>query len=198
MSFSPSVNFQNLSVADMSKILTITSNTILLVCIGFLIFQTTKCVLKFVNKPKGTNVGITEASKMGYPAITICPLLIYEDNPDYIEVLKECNLSVKEYFDEAKWIGTGPTYCKNPAELYEKVAGSPDTLIENIEIESNDNIIEIDATKDKFEYLDHPKDLGRCFSMQIPKKTQISAVFIKGNDEIGQVNHYHFGSKIVR
>ena len=173
----------------MSKVLSITANVILVICIGCLVFQTTQCILKFASKPKGTNVGIAEASKIGYPAITICPLLIYEENPDYIEVLKKCNLSVKEYFNEAKWSGTGAAYCKNPSELYEKVAGTPDTLIENIEFESNGQTFEMDAKEDHFDYLDHPQDLGRCFSVQIPANTYISSLLINGNDDIGQVSH---------
>ena len=105
----------------MTKGLLISTVTITFFCVGFLIFQTTKCILKFARCPKGTDVGIHEASEAGYPAITICPLLNYNENQDYIDILDECNLTPEEYFEDAKWIGEGPSFCKNPAELYEKI-----------------------------------------------------------------------------
>ena len=163
------------------KILSISSTAITIICLGFLIYQTTKCIYKFVDGKKGTDVSITEASKQVYPAITICPLIIYFDNPVYIDNLKECNLSPEEYVDEAKWVGTGnPSYCKDPAELYEKVVGDPSSIIDFIDFEEH----VINASEDQFMYLDHPELMGRCFSVPMPKNVETSMIYIEGIDEI--------------
>ena len=174
------------------KILSISSTAITFICLGFLIYQTTKCIYKFVDGKKGTDVSIAEASKQVYPAITICPLIIYFDNPVYIDNLKECNLSPEEYFDEAKWVGTGnPSYCKDPAELYEKVVGGPSSIIDFIDFEEH----VIKASEDQFMYLDHPELMGRCFSVPMPKNVETSMIYIEGIDEIdvkfhAPGNHY--------
>ena len=112
--------------------------TVTLICLAFLIYQTTKCTYKFIDGKKGTDVSIADASKQTYPAITICPLIIYSENPAYVDNLQKCNLNPQEYFDEAKWVGTGdPAYCKDPANLYEKVVGNASSIIYKIEVDGS-------------------------------------------------------------
>ena len=165
---------------------------------GFLIYQTTKCIYKFVDGKKGTDVSIAEASKQEYPAITICPLKIYVDDSVYADNLKKCNLSPEEYFDQAKWVGTGESgWCKDPAELYEKVVGSPSSIIDFIDmkLQPGDEKLIINASEDQFMYIDHPELMGRCFSVPMPKNVETSQIYIQGIDEIdvkfhAPGNHY--------
>ena len=74
------------------------------------------------------------------------------------------------------------------SELYEKVVGTPETLLDYVIIQTgNGDNIELEATNENFVNLDHPDPielLGRCFSVKIPNGTQISNVYVKGNDEI--------------
>ena len=170
----------------MSKASDIIGHLVSLACFIFLIFQATKCVIKFTYEPKGTDVIIAESAKHPYPTITICPTLGYFENPDYQEALGKCNLSPTEYFDEAKWVGTGSeSYCQNPAELYEQVVGSFATLIDNIPIMVKNNMIFLNSTE-HFKPVDR-QDLfkhGSCFTFEMPQNVRIANMLIVGNDHI--------------
>ena len=168
-----------------SKILSVSSTTITIICLAFLMYQTVQCIYKFYDGIKGTDVRIAEAAKQVYPAVTICPLPHYSENPVYAKNLGRCNLSPKEYFDEAKWVGTGgPGYCKDPAELYEKVVGNGSSFIKKIDVGSSEQ-----ASEDGFMYLDHPFYKGRCFSVPLPKNAEITGMTIEGVDEIDVTFH---------
>lgn len=170
----------------MSKVSDIIGYLTSLACLIFLIFQATKCILKFTHEPKGTDVIIAESAKHPYPAITICPTLGYFANPDYQEVLGKCNLSPAEYFDQAKWIGTGSeSYCQTPAQLYEQIIGSFATLIDNIPIMTKNGRVFLNSTE-HFKPVDR-QDLGKrgsCFTFEIPQNTRIANMLIVGNDHI--------------
>ena len=166
------------------KILTISSTTLTLICLAFLIYQTTKCTFKFIDGKKGTDVSIADASKQTYPAITICPLIIYSENPAYVDNLQKCNLNPQEYFDEAKWVGTGdPAYCKDPANLYEKVVGNASSIIYKIEVDGSTDRGFL-ASEIEFIFLDHPELMGRCFSVPLPKDVEMTRIYIEGINEI--------------
>ena len=172
-------------MVKVSKILSVSSTTITIICLAFLMYQTVQCIYKFYDGIKGTDVRIAEAAKQVYPAVTICPLPHYSENPVYAKNLGRCNLSPKEYFDEAKWVGTdGPGYCKDPAELYEKVVGNGSSFIKKIDVGSSQK-----APEDGFMYLDHPFYKGRCFSVPLPKNAEITGMTIEGVDEIDVTFH---------
>ena len=66
---------------------------ITLACLIFLIYQTTKCLMKFIGEPKAADLIIAEAKNHIYPAITFCPLVNYQEYVKYKEVLEKCNLT---------------------------------------------------------------------------------------------------------
>ena len=169
-------------MSKVTKILSIFSTSITILCLGFLIYQTTKCINKFLDGKKGTDVSIANASRQMYPAITICPLLIYYDNPVYIDNLDQCNLSPEEYFEQGKWVGSGdPDFCKDPAQLYEKVVGDASSIIDFIDLVGPELVLK--GSEDKFTYLDHPELMGRCFSVPFPENAEISKVNIQATEE---------------
>ena len=90
-------------------------------CLLFVVSQSYKCLMKFLENPKGTEIRIVEGNKDSFPDITICPL--YEDEFEiYSEILKKCNLTYDNYFNDGKWIGNGSEkYCSNPEQLFEEM-----------------------------------------------------------------------------
>ena len=41
-------------------------------CLGFVIWQTIKCMTKYIEKPKGTEISMEESADLLFPAITVC------------------------------------------------------------------------------------------------------------------------------
>ena len=170
----------------MSKVSDITAYLTSLACFIFLVFQATKCVIKFGQEPKGTDVIIAESSRHPYPTLTICPIASYNENPDYKEALDKCNLSHDEYFNQAKWIGSGSeSYCQNPKELYEQIMGKFDTLVNNVAIMVEGGQVFLNSTSD-FQAVDRQENgrFGRCFSFEMPQNTRISNLLVETNDGI--------------
>ena len=48
------------------------SSIIIIGCIAFVAWQSCQCIMKFIDNPQGTKLGIEYAGKHPYPAITIC------------------------------------------------------------------------------------------------------------------------------
>ena len=72
------------------------SAIVISVCIVFAGWQSIKCIMKYMNMPKGTSLSIKNIDKIGYeqfPAITICPWVAEGFND---ERLKECNIQVNQ------------------------------------------------------------------------------------------------------
>ena len=147
----------------MGKVLSFLSSLITLACLAFLIFMGTQCMIKFSEKLKGTNVGIVKASKHSYPDITICPLEDQNDNQHYNKVLKRYNLSTTDYFEDAKWKGTGnDSFCNSPSELYDEMVGGLSNYFNWI-----DNGQDTFDDQTNYTYMDHSDPLvyGRCIAV---------------------------------
>ena len=41
-------------------------------CLGFVIWQTIKCMTKYIEKPKGTEISMKQSANLSFPAITVC------------------------------------------------------------------------------------------------------------------------------
>ena len=56
-------------------------------CLTFVIWQTTKCMTKYIEKPKGTEISMKQSANVSFPVITVCGL--HEDgdgmNLTYLE-----------------------------------------------------------------------------------------------------------------
>ena len=52
------------------------------VCMGFVIWQTIKCMIKFIEKSKGTEVSMKKSANLSFPAITVCGLFGKDVNGD--------------------------------------------------------------------------------------------------------------------
>ena len=41
-------------------------------CLGFVIWQTIKCMTKYIEKPQGTAISMKKSTDLAFPAITVC------------------------------------------------------------------------------------------------------------------------------
>ena len=41
-------------------------------CLAFVIWQTTKCMTKYIERPKGTEISMKQSADVPFPAITVC------------------------------------------------------------------------------------------------------------------------------
>ena len=41
-------------------------------CLGFVIWQTIKCMTKYIEKPKGTEISMKSSTNLSFPAISVC------------------------------------------------------------------------------------------------------------------------------
>ena len=41
-------------------------------CLGFVIWQTMKCMTKYIERPIGTAISIKKSTDLAFPAITVC------------------------------------------------------------------------------------------------------------------------------
>ena len=57
-------------------------------CLALVIWQTIKCVSKYIEKPQGTILSIENTAHLPFPAITICSYYGYNK-----EVLEKCGIS---------------------------------------------------------------------------------------------------------
>ena len=51
---------------------TLSSFWINLICLGFVIWQTIKCMTKFNENPQGASVSLKKSANLSFPAITVC------------------------------------------------------------------------------------------------------------------------------
>ena len=139
------------------------SFTLKIACIIFVVYQTQKCIRKFCEDPKTTDVNIEHASKHPYPAVSIC----YNDFAKYSANLLSCNLTLDSYYYEYKWTNE---FCKDAELLYEKMVGSPSDFIHSIEILNQEEYIAIDMENDNSFQLKDDSFNGRCYTVKPPQE----------------------------
>ena len=144
-------------------------------CLAFVIYQTTKCIQKFIRGPKSTDVSMQEASLYPYPAITMC----YKDpGPIYNETLQKCNLSWDDYYNNAKFIGVGTEdFCQYPAKLYSIMTGNSSSLISRFS-----HLDDIDVLGNAYfihEFISTENYYGKCYTHEVPKNVLLKYLQIE-------------------
>ena len=124
-----------------------------------------------------THVSIKDASSQTYPEITFCRPL---GNPDYKNTLKECNLTVEDYFDWYTWVGNGSDFCKDPKKLYEKLSQNLSLILPEMHVYGF-NAFQVERfipTDDNLVIKELPS-VGRCLAYQIPEDKEVWEVKIQ-------------------
>ena len=124
-----------------------------------------------------THVSIKDASSQTYPEITFCRPL---GNPDYKNTLKECNLTVEDYFDWYTWVGNGSDFCQDPKKLYEKLSQNLSLILPEMHVYGF-NAFQVERfipTDDNLVIKELPS-VGRCLAYQIPEDKEVWEVKIQ-------------------
>ena len=140
-------------------------------CIIFAAYQTHKCIRKFSEDPKTTDVAIEHASKHPYPAVSIC----YNDWGKYSANLLGCNLTMDSYYYEYKWTSE---YCKDGQMVYEKMVGQPSDFIHSLDILNQQDNFPIDVKNENSFHFKDDSSNGRCYTVKPPQEvTEIQIHF---------------------
>ena len=154
-------------------------------CLVFVVYQAQKCIQKFKDNPRSTDVSIEKAAKHDYPDLTFChakiPLLNSTTSGTtklFSNKLKKCGLTMQNYLLEQQWVGNAS--CTDPKEIYLDGAGNVSDLIQYVKLEDFDGkMSNLDITdeqliqfKDIFKYM-------RCFTLNLPRKVEIHKVKVK-------------------
>ena len=167
----------------------------------FVVYQAQKCILKFKENPKSTDVSIEKAAKHSYPDLTFChtkiPLFVYSTVSGttnlFKQQLKKCGLTMQNYLLEHKWVGNDS--CHDPEEMYLDGVGNVSDLVQYIKFEDFDGKKTNQDIAD--EQLIQFKDISkymRCFTLNLPRKIEIQKVIVKFKSNAVIFIHSHGSS----
>lgn len=147
-----------------------------LACLFFVVFQGYKCFKKYSDFPQGTHVSFKRASSYPYPDITICP---YRENEHFNTLLRNCNLTIVDYFEEAVWVGNNAEIpsCNDPEQLYESIGENIYWKIGEVFIEgfNSKNATLTYTTNTEFDYWVEKETLfaAKCLTFQVPENHEV-------------------------
>ena len=141
-------------------------------CLVFVTFQAQKCIEKYTSSPKVTQVSIQSGSSQLYPEITFCRKL---GNIDYYNTLKECNLTVEDYFYYETWVSNVKSEnCQDPKKLYEQLFKNIAIIIPELHIIGfNQFEVERFFPTIRNMIIKETPTHGRCLAYQFPKGKEI-------------------------
>ena len=147
-------------------------------CLVFVTFQAQKCIEKYTSSPKVTQVSIQSGSSQLYPEITFCRKL---GNIDYYNTLKECNLTVEDYFHYETWVSNVKSEnCQDPKKLYEQLFKNIAIIIPELHI-IGFNQFEVERFVPTVEnmIIKEMPNHGRCLTYKLPKSKEIWMLKVK-------------------
>ena len=156
---------------------------VFLSCLGIVIWQCSKCLTKFLSKPKGTRLTMVNSAGNMFPSVTVCP---YPDPTEAKEygspvynstILSNCGISWKQYKLWSKWSNQTIENCGDPKSLYYNITWKLEDLISKVQVFSFDlsktafkDITALFSPIDKSAY-------GRCYTFQPPEQNLKDGIF---------------------
>ena len=146
-------------------------------CCAFVVYQTDKCIKKFIAFPKSTEVSIAKASKHDYPDMAFCDA----DFRGFENELSECNLTRNQYDNQHIWHSNVSQECMDPEKLFSKITGKPTDIISEIIIigfENNVTYLDLDdlGLFEKKFYSKKMYAYSRCFILKLPPNIEIMEI----------------------
>ena len=146
-------------------------------CCAFVVYQTDKCIKKFIAFPKSTEVSIAKASKHDYPDMSFCDA----DFRGFENELSECNLTRNQYDNQHIWHSNVSQECMDPEKLFSKITGKPTDIISEIIIigfENNVTYLDLDdlGLFEKKFYSKKMYAYSRCFILKLPPNIEIMEI----------------------
>ena len=88
-------------------------------CASFVTYRGYECFQKYLEKPEAIDVAIKSSRSQVafFPSISFCSY----DRPLKENILKGCNLTSKDYYDDNVWVGKGHANCTDPKVLSDQI-----------------------------------------------------------------------------
>ena len=135
-------------------------------------FRGYSCFDKYLKNPEVSDVAYKSINRLAFPSFTVCTLIKYGYNLDR---LKECQIEMKDYVDEAQWVGKGGNNCTDPKTLWmDLVINYEDLEFEEIWIRTliaDHSFLPGEIKLWKWKVSRSVQQVSsRCFSFSIPKR----------------------------
>ena len=133
-------------------------------CCVTLIWQLSKCCMRFLEKPQGTHVSVISSAGKMFPSITVCPDMHNDISVLNSTILSDCGMNSSEYRYQSKWSVEGIKECEDPKILFHSIIFKPEHIIRDVSI-GNQRILSNDTAS--FLPVDM-KNFGRCYNVNLP------------------------------
>jgi hypothetical protein len=155
---------------------------ILLACLLFVTWQTSKCFDKYIKNPQGTKLEIIYTAGQNFPAVTVC------GHPEYRStnlLYNETNLNLcgikrpKAYRNEGMWTGFGHENCTDPERLFNNSIANAKDVINYITYSFFDSKVPLRYDPHKNSKVWSHVDLkhyGRCFTATPPDNINLYGI----------------------
>ena len=171
------MNSRSRQIQKLQITASIISFMVSITCCAFVVYQTDKCIKKFIAFPKSTEVSIAKASKHDYPDMSFCDA----DFRGFENELSECNLTRNQYDNQHIWHSNVSQECMDPEKLFSKITGKPTDIISEIIIigfENNVTYLDLDdlGLFEKKFYSKKMYAYSRCFILKLPPNIEIMEI----------------------
>ena len=147
---------------------------IALFCGLFVVLQSQSCISRYISKPKGTEIKMSNGVGELFPEFIVCPSInddaVNDTNFDSKQ-LGKCALSETEYKLAYNWIGN----CTDPKIVFENITTKIEDFIQLVTFERryiDDNVL-VPPKMEFWNVKDDPR-YGRCFALQFQVNNEIS------------------------
>ena len=91
------------------------SSILFIGCAAFVAFRGYSCFDKYLKNPEVTDISYKSINSLAFPSFTLCTKISHSYNLDR---LKECQIEMESYVDDAQWVGKGGNNCSDPEILW--------------------------------------------------------------------------------
>ena len=136
-------------------------------CCLTLTWQLSKCCMRFLEKPQGTQISVISSAGKTFPSITVCSDMHNNTSVLNSTFLSNCGIDSSEYRYQLKWSVQGIEKCKDPKTLFHSIIFKPEHLVKEIEIDDKQTILPNDTAS--LLPIDM-KSYGRCYTFNLPSR----------------------------
>lgn len=146
--------------------------TILIICVGILIFQASQCVIKYLEESTGTGDKYVHVARTSFPVMTICPAYPYKlDRLQHHGIMTKSDIQF-----QSAWISNDSTV--DPITFYEDIVVNVEEIVEDILIYAE---VPINGTNNFLLYgnstfcgeelfkIEQYYYNGDCYALELPK-----------------------------
>ena len=149
-------------------------------CAAFVVFRGYSCFEKYLKNPEVSDISYKSINNLAFPSFTLCT---YISHGYYLDRLKECQIEMEDYLDNATWVGKGGHNCTDPKILWMDLTKNyKDLEFEEIWIRTfvTDHSFSLEEIKLwKWKVSRNVQQINsRCFSFSIPEHIALEGIVL--------------------